>query len=445
MLNILTIDLEDYYQVSAFEGTVKREDWDKHESRIERNTYRLLEILAEAGRAHPSFVPPYAGLRRTSSAENIANEPTPNSSRIARSAERIANEPTPVTSGLEPCAGNVPPQTSNLRPKISDPSPAVSDSSPCTLRPVPCAQSSSSLHPAPCIPDVSPGVKATFFCLGWIGERHPNLISEIHQLGHEIACHGYDHRLVYDMHPEQFREDIRKSKQILEDIIGEKVAGYRAPSYSITGRSLWAFQILAEEGYRYDSSIFPIHHDRYGIPDAPRFPFMVDLNGGTDPKFVPLSGDMRSALCSMPYAQTASTLKRSGRPTSGEETALRHGSDPCTLHPAPSTLLMEFPLSTIRLGRFNFPISGGGYFRLIPYPFIRKGLGLINEAEKKSFVFYVHPWEFDPGQPRFNNSGMLSRFRHYINLKKTESKLNRLLKDFRFLSIAEFMRQGHLN
>jgi polysaccharide deacetylase family protein (PEP-CTERM system associated) len=376
MLNILTIDLEDYYQVSAFEGTVKREDWDKHESRIERNTYRLLEILAEAGRA--------------------------------QSAQRSANE-------LAPCASEVLPQASNLQPETSDPSAAGSDSSPCT-------------------PDVSSGVKATFFCLGWIGERYPGLIREIENQGHEIACHSYDHQLVYNMTPEEFRQDIRRSKKILEDIVGTEVIGYRAPSYSITHKSLWAFQILAEEGFRYDSSIFPIHHDRYGIPNAPRFPFLVDLNGGSHPRFVPFS----------PHPEPC-TLSREPGPLHPAPNALRHGSDPCTLHPAPSTLLMEFPLSTIRLGRFNFPISGGGYFRLIPYPFIRKGLGLINEAERKSFVFYVHPWEFDPGQPRFNNSGMLSRFRHYINLKKTESKWNRLLKDFRFLSIAEFMRQGHLN
>jgi polysaccharide deacetylase family protein (PEP-CTERM system associated) len=457
MLNILTIDLEDYYQVSAFEGTVKREDWDKHESRIERNTYRLLEILAEAGRAHPSFVPPYAGLRRTSSAENIANEPTPNSSRIARSAERIANEPTPVTSGLEPCAGNVPPQTSNLRPKISDPSPAVSDSSPCTLRPVPCAQSSSSLHLTPCTPDVSSGVKATFFCLGWNAARYPQLIKEIHRQGHEIASHGYDHRLVYDMRPEQFREDIRKSKQILEDIIGEKVAGYRAPSYSITGRSLWAFQILAEEGFRYDSSIFPIHHDRYGIPDAPRFPFAVDLNNGGSPKFIPLSDDTRSALCSMPYAQTASTLHP---PTSNGEppsplapnalrrrpdasplapNALHHGSDPCTLHPAPSTLLMEFPISTVRLFGQNVPISGGGYFRLLPFMIIERGLNRITRKDKRPFIFYLHPWELDDKQPKIECSGLISQFRHHVNLNQTESKLRRLLEQFAFSSVRDIL------
>ena len=205
-----------------------------------------------------------------------------------KSAESIANE-------LTPCASDVLPQASSLSPEISNLSP-------------------SALHLAPCTPDVSSGVKATFFCLGWIAERYPHLIREIQNQGHEIACHGYDHRLVYDMRPEQFREDIRKSKQILEDIIGEKVAGYRAPSYSITGRSLWAFQILAEEGFRYDSSIFPIHHDRYGIPDAPRFPFLVDLNGGSDPKFIPFPS--RLAPNTLRHGSDASTLKRSAPPAS---------------------------------------------------------------------------------------------------------------------------------
>jgi len=363
MINILTIDLEDYYQVSAFESVVKREDWDKYESRIERNTYRLLEIL--------------------------------NDSRIAQSAGRRANELSPDALRLEPCAGNVPPQTSNPQPETSDSSPAGSDSSPCT-------------------PDVSSGVKATFFCLGWNAERYPHLIREIHQLGHEIACHGYDHRLVYDMSPEQFREDIRKSKQILEDIIGEKVSGYRASSYSITGRSLWAFQILAEEGFRYDSSIFPIHHDRYGIPNAPRFPFLVDLKGGSDPTFIPFPS--RLAPNALLHGSEASTLKRSAPLTS-------------------NGYILELPISTVRLFGQNIPISGGGYFRLFPYLVIKSSLKRINHQDKSPFVTYVHPWELDPDQPRLGNISLLSKFRHYINLESTAGKLKRLLRDFTFSSM----------
>jgi len=363
MINILTIDLEDYYQVSAFESVVKREDWDKYESRIERNTYRLLEIL--------------------------------NDSRIAQSAGRRANELSPAALRLEPCAVNVPPQTSNPQPETSDSSPAGSDSSPCTA-------------------DVSSGVKATFFCLGWNAERYPHLIREIHQLGHEIACHGYDHRLVYDMSPEQFREDIRKSKQILEDIIGEKVSGYRASSYSITGRSLWAFQILAEEGFRYDSSIFPIHHDRYGIPNAPRFPFLVDLKGGSDPTFIPFPS--RLAPNALLHGSEASTLKRSAPLTS-------------------NGYILELPISTVRLFGQNIPISGGGYFRLFPYLVIKSSLKRINHQDKSPFVTYVHPWELDPDQPRVGNISLLTKFRHYINLESTAGKLKRLLRDFTFSSM----------
>ena len=214
MINLLTIDLEDYYQVSAFEGIVKREHWGKYESRIERNTYRLLEILDQA--------------------------------------EALSN----IT----------------VHDHSSTPNPEL--------------RTSNSLS-SPHSPITTCGTKATFFCLGWNAERFPGLIKEIYRRGHEIACHGYDHQLLYTMTPKQFQEDIRKSKRILEDIIGKEVVGYRAPSYSITRRSLWAFEILAQEGFWYDSSVFPIHHDRYGIPNAPRFPFLVDLNGGNDPKFIP--------------------------------------------------------------------------------------------------------------------------------------------------------------
>jgi len=407
MLNILTIDLEDYYQVSAFESVVKREDWGKYESRIERNTHRVLEILEEASGEHPSFVPPYAGLRRTSSAERRANEPTPNSSRIAHSAKRTANAPTP-------CASDVLPQASSLSPEISNLSPSTS-------------------HLAPYTPDVSSGVKATFFCLGWIAERYPHLIREIQNQGHEIACHGYDHRLVYDMHPEQFREDIRKSKQILEDIIGEEVLGYRAPSYSITKKSLWAVEVLAEEGYRYDSSIFPIHHDRYGIPDAPRFPFVVDLDNGGHPKFVPLSDDSRSALCSMPYAQNACDHGSTAAlcPNTISQSEIRNRQS-----------LLELPISTLRLFGQNIPISGGGYFRFFPYRIAKRALARINHKERQPFMFYLHPWELDEKQPRIELLSLRSKFRHYTNLNQTESKLRRLLKHFAFSSVRDILNRN---
>jgi polysaccharide deacetylase family protein (PEP-CTERM system associated) len=400
MLNILTIDLEDYYQVSAFEGIVKREDWNKFESRLECSTYRLLEILEESG--------------------------------IARSAKGTANEPTPV-------AKNVPPQTSNPQPETSDSSPAGSDSSPCTLHPVPYASGPSprALHLAPCTPDVSSGVKATFFCLGWNAERYPHLIKEIHRQGHEIACHGYDHRLIYTMAPNEFREDVRKSKKILEDLIGERVVGYRAPSYSITRKSLWAFEILAQEGFQYDSSIFPIHHDRYGISGAPRFPFLVDLNGGSDPKFVSFPSLL--APNALHRGSGASILHP---PTSNGQSALRHGSDPCTLHPAPSSLLMEFPISTVRLLGQNFPVSGGGYFRLLPYVIIRRALSRINKKDKRSFIFYLHPWELDDKQPKIECRGLISQFRHHVNLNQTESKLRRLLKHFVFSSVRDILNRN---
>jgi polysaccharide deacetylase family protein (PEP-CTERM system associated) len=242
------------------------------------------------------------------------------------------------------------------------------------------------------------------------------LIKEIQNQGHEIACHSYDHQLVYNMTPEEFRQDIRMSKKILEDIVGTEVIGYRAPSYSITGRSLWAFQILAEEGFRYDSSIFPIHHDRYGIPNAPRFPFVVDLNNGGSPKFVPLSNDTRSALCSISYAQNASTLD-----------------------PRPSTLLMEFPISTVRLFGQNVPISGGGYFRFFPYRVAKRALARINYKERQPFMFYLHPWELDDKQPRIELLNLRSQFRHYTNLKHTEAKLRKLLEHFAFCSVRDIL------
>jgi polysaccharide deacetylase family protein (PEP-CTERM system associated) len=262
----MTVDVEDYFQVSAFEGVVARERWPQMESRVVANTERLLALFEEF-RIH-----------------------------------------------------------------------------------------------------------ATFFVLGWVGEHHPSLVRRIAATGHEIASHGYEHRLVYDQTADAFREDVRRAKGLLEDLSGRAIAGYRAPSYSITARSLWALDVLADEGYEYDASIFPIRHDRYGIPDAPRHP---------------------------------------------HRRAVRSGS------------LLELPASTIRVAGVNLPIAGGGYFRLLPYAFTRWGLRRLNRQERKPGIFYLHPWEIDPAQPRMS-AGWLSRFRHYRNLDQTEPRLRRLLSEFAF-------------
>lgn len=305
-MNILSVDLEDYFMVSAFENVVKRENWGEYESRIESNTYHLLDILND--------------------------------------------------SCLTP--------------------------------------------------------KATFFCLGWVAERYLHLIKEIHQQGHEIACHGYAHKLIYNQSKEEFRSDVKKAKEILEDIIGSEVIGYRAPSYSITEESKWALEILAEEGFKYDSSIFPIHHDFYGMPDAPRFPFIISLNGTNNYEFSVLNYELNTF--------EISKLKTHN-----------------------SKFIIEFPISTVQLLGINFPISGGGYFRLFPYPFIKKGLKTINEIEERPFIFYLHPWEIDPGQPRVKDLPLRSRFRHYVNLNKTEFKFRKLLKDFQFSTVRDVIENGN--
>jgi len=267
--NYLTIDVEDYFQVAAFEDVVNPADWDIMEQRVVGNTEKILALLAK----HET--------------------------------------------------------------------------------------------------------RATFFIVGWIAEKFPQLVQTIHGQGHDIACHSYWHRKVYDLSPEEFREDTRRVKSILEDIIGAPVCGYRAPSYSITRKSLWALDILKELGFTYDSSIFPVHHDIYGIPDAPRFPYL-HANG-----------------------------------------------------------LLEYPISTFRLLHWNLPVAGGGYFRLFPYWFTRYALRAIGRKDKQPFVFYCHPWEVDPEQPRFRNAPLLSRFRHYLNLEKTSERFDRLLGDFRFGPLPE--------
>lgn len=266
--NYLTIDVEDYYQVSAFENIISKKDWGTHPSRVVRNTRKILSLLSDKN------------------------------------------------------------------------------------------------------------IKATFFILGWIAENHPELVKEISDQGHEVGCHSYDHRLVYNLSPEEFREDTSKTKDILENITGKKVAGYRAPSYSITKRSLWALDILSELGFEYDSSIFPIIHDRYGIQDAPRFKYAL-----------------------------------------------------------PAQNMTEYPISTSIIWGRKIPVAGGGYFRLFPYWFTKMALNKINSKEGKPFIFYLHPWEIDPEQPKIKNISPLTRFRHYNNLDKTENRFKNLLDDFVFSSI----------
>jgi polysaccharide deacetylase family protein (PEP-CTERM system associated) len=225
-------------------------------------------------------------------------------------------------------------------------------------------------------------VRATFFVLGWVADRHPHLVRRIADAGHELASHGYGHELVYDLSRDRFRDDVRRARRAIENAAGCAISGYRAPSYSITERSLWALDVLVEEGYRYDASIFPVHHDRYGVPDAPRHLHCLKREPGT---------------------------------------------------------LIEVPPSTVRLYGVNLPVSGGGYFRLLPYAWTRWGIARVNTAERQPAVFYLHPWELDPAQPRLRPS-LTNRIRHYRNLHKTEPRLRALCRDFRFSAIADVIR-----
>lgn len=282
--NYLTIDVEDYYHVSAFEKLSPPSTWAGRESRVERNTDKVLSILAEHD------------------------------------------------------------------------------------------------------------VKATFFVLGWVAERFPQLTRRIAAQGHEVASHGYLHQRVALQDRETYRDDIRRSKAILEEQTGVEVKGYRAPSYSITRQTDWAFDELVDAGYQYDSSIFPMQHDFYGIPDWPRF-----------------SG----------YAVKQGECWVAQQSHNSTEKAIR-----------------EFPITTLRLVQKNLPIAGGGYFRLLPYALTRWGLTRINQNEQQPFVFYLHPWEFDPEQPRMAGACAKSKFRHYLNLRKTEKRFRRLLDDFYFKPIS---------
>lgn len=306
LLNSLTIDVEDYFQVSAFETVCPPETWHSFAPRVEGNTDRVLAILAEHG------------------------------------------------------------------------------------------------------------VTATFFVLGWVAERFPGLVGRIAAAGHEVASHGYGHRRVSTQTRDEFRDDVRRAKARLEDLTGEAILGYRAPSYSISPSCLWAFDELLEAGYQYDSSVFPVRHDLYGLSDWPRFPFWLErlegqAGGGN---WVPVEGGA------------------SGGDTGQPPTANRQ------------SLVFEIPITTLRLLGRNLPIAGGGYFRLLPYEATRWGLARINEGEGRPFVFYLHPWELDPGQPRIEGAGLKSRVRHYLNLGKTEERFRKLLGDFRFGPIRDWVLGG---
>jgi polysaccharide deacetylase family protein (PEP-CTERM system associated) len=264
LINALTIDVEDYFQVSAFDRHIDREAWERMPCRVERNVEQLLALLDEH-QAH-----------------------------------------------------------------------------------------------------------ATFFTLGWVAHRYPALIRRIVAQGHELASHGYGHRRASDLDHAAFSHDIRHAKALLEDISGTAVIGYRAPSFSIGKANLWAFDCIAAAGYRYSSSIYPVQHDHYGMPDAPRFPYRV-----------------------------------------------RDG-------------LTEIPVTTTRLFGRNLPAGGGGYFRLAPYHVSRWAIARVNRQELRPAIFYFHPWEIDPEQPRVDGVSLKTRFRHYLNLHRTQARLRRLLSDFRW-------------
>jgi len=259
--NAMTIDVEDYFQVSAFAPYIQRGDWDDRECRIERNMAVILDLLD----AHET--------------------------------------------------------------------------------------------------------KATFFTLGWIAERYPQLVRDIVSRGHELASHGYGHQRASDLSREAFAEDVGRAKKMLEDLGGVAVKGYRAPSFSIGTGNLWAFDVLQEAGYRYSSSVYPIAHDHYGMPDSPRFAYPV-----------------------------------------------REG-------------LLEVPVTTLRMFNRNLPSSGGGYFRLLPYALSRWMIQQVNERDQQSAVFYFHPWEIDPGQPRIAGIDAKTKFRHYVNIHRTEARISQLLSD----------------
>ena len=224
-------------------------------------------------------------------------------------------------------------------------------------------------------------LKITFFILGWVAERHPQLVKRIQEQGHEIASHGYSHQLIYRQTPDVFREETAKSKHILEEITQNAITGYRAASYSITRNSLWALDILAELGFTWDSSIFPTRHDNYGIPGSPEEPYKIITSSGTE--------------------------------------------------------LLEFPLTTAKVLGQAIPAAGGGYFRQYPYALSRWLFQRASNNQTKPQIFYLHPWEIDPEQPRIPNASWFSNFRHYTNLSRCQPRLERMLKDFQFGTINQ--------
>jgi len=226
--------------------------------------------------------------------------------------------------------------------------------------------------------------QATFFTLGWIAERYPRLVARIVSEGHELASHGYGHQRATDQSLAEFSQDIRRAKALLEDIAGVEVKGYRAPSFSVGASNAWAFDCIAEAGYRYSSSVYPIRHDHYGMPDAPRFAYR----------------------------------SRAG--------------------------LLEIPVATARLLKRNLPAGGGGYFRLLPYVVSRSLIRRVNQAERHPAVFYFHPWELDPGQPRIPGTSLKTRIRHYLNLHRTQPRLRRLLRDFAWRRIDQVFLDAKL-
>ena len=225
-------------------------------------------------------------------------------------------------------------------------------------------------------------VRATFFILGWIAERHPEMVRRIAAAGHELASHGYDHTRADRLSVASFREDVRRSKGLIEEIAGREILGYRAPTFSIGSGNRWAYEILEDEGYQYSSSIYPIRHDLYGDLDAPRTPFRPGAGG-----------------------------------------------------------LWELPLTTRRLFGQNFPCAGGGYFRLLPYRISRRNLHHVNVVEELPCIFYLHPWEIDPAQPRVRAVGMRTAFRHYVNIGAMSGRLARLVADFRWTRMDEVFAQ----
>ena len=228
-------------------------------------------------------------------------------------------------------------------------------------------------------------VRGTFFILGWVADRFPRLIRRIADAGHELGCHSYWHRLIYDLSEAEFRDDLRRAKAAIENAAGQAVSAFRAPSFSITRRSLWALEVLVQEGFTIDSSIFPTAHDRYGVPGA------------------------------LPHANIVET---------------------------PSGPIAELPMTVSSLGCLVLPVGGGGYFRLYPLGLTRRLLARVNRVHGRPFVFYIHPWEVDPDQPRIGGCSLASRFRHYVNLRSTASKLDRLLAGFRWGALSAVVEQS---